>query len=487
MITRTKFYIYYIFLLSFMFLSCPALAVSAVSDTAPSGNYVKITVPANSHDARGIADEAVSPDDVEISDRAVSDDAEEIPSSVLSSAAKKIPDSIVSLSSGYVLVVDKKYQRIYVFHKDRIFTKVFEAPCSTGKHNGSKRQEGDKRTPDGIFFTTKVLRNPGPPEIYGSMAFPLDYPNLSDKRAGRNGSDIWIHGTTKSLLPQNSKGCVVLHDRDLKHLANFIHLNRTPVVISESVKWVPPNHVLAAKNELERILIAWNKAFMEKDFKKIDSLYMQGSEIKGKRREELYGKIRQMKFSDKHYATQPRDISILQDGVNAVIIFDQLYAVSENNFQGFYNKLILERSGGKWFVVDDATPPPRAAVSKLAKVEIEPGTTYTGVRGDIRDMVNRWLASWRSGDMKTYRECYASDFKSREMDIEAWIAHKTSVRETSRDIKISIDNLAVSAADDSASATFTQSYSSSKLKSKGRKTLELKKVGDEWKIYREIM
>jgi hypothetical protein len=36
-------------------------------------------------------------------------------------------------------------------------------------------------------------------------------------------------------------------------------------------------------------------------------------------------------------------------------------------------------------------------------------------------------------------------------------------------------------------AVFTQSYSSSILTDKGKKTLELKKINDEWKIYREIM
>jgi hypothetical protein len=34
---------------------------------------------------------------------------------------------------------------------------------------------------------------------------------------------------------------------------------------------------------------------------------------------------------------------------------------------------------------------------------------------------------------------------------------------------------------------FTQSYSSSILKDKGEKILELRKTSDEWKIYKEIM
>ncbi|MCX5849000.1 MAG: L,D-transpeptidase [Deltaproteobacteria bacterium] len=198
-------------------------------------------------------------------------------SSSIVPGAEKIPDSIVSLSSGYIVVVDKQYQKIYVFHKDETFSKVFEASCSTGKNPGSKQFAGDAKTPNGIFFVTRILHNPGPPEIYGSMAFPLDYPTISDKRAGKNGNNIWIHGTTKTLLPTQSKGCVVLHDSDLKRLANFIYFNKTPVIISEFLKWVPQNYVPPSKKELERILTSWNKAFIERDIKTIDSLYLRGS------------------------------------------------------------------------------------------------------------------------------------------------------------------------------------------------------------------
>jgi murein L,D-transpeptidase YafK len=83
---------------------------------------------------------------------------------------EKIPDSIVSLSAGFVLVVDKQYQKLYAFHKNGFFTKVLETPCSTGKNIGAKKLAGDARTPNGIFFATKIMRNPGPPEIYGSIA-----------------------------------------------------------------------------------------------------------------------------------------------------------------------------------------------------------------------------------------------------------------------------------------------------------------------------
>jgi len=408
-------------------------------------------------------------------------------SASISFGSEKIPDSIVSLSSGYVIVVDKQYQKIYIFHKNETFTKVFEALCSTGKNPGSKQVAGDARTPNGIFFVTKILLTPGPPEVYGSMAFPLDYPTISDKRAGRDGNNIWIHGTTKTLLPTQSKGCVVLYDSDLKRLANFIYFNKTPVIISESLKWVPQDHVSPSKNELERILTSWHKAFVEKDIKTIDSLYAQGSEIKGKRREDLNDKIKYLTNLNQHFILQPRDISILQENNNAVIIFDQIYEVNSNNsFQGFYNKLILEKINNKWYVTDDATPPP-ATNKNLAQVSTKQNETKSIHKEAVRNLVNKWVTSWKSGDMKTYRSCYASNFRSKEMNLSAWVSHKADVRQNSSNINIRIDNLQISADANTATAVFTQYYSSSILNSKSKKKLELRKISDEWKIYREII
>jgi ketosteroid isomerase-like protein len=413
-------------------------------------------------------------------------DTEIINVPIISSNSEKMPDSIVTLSSGYIIVVDKEYQKLYVFYKNGTFTKVFEASCSIGKNPGTKQVTGDAKTPNGIFFATKMLSNPGPPEIYGSMAFPLDYPTVSDKRAGRNGNNIWIHGTTKTLLPTQTNGCVALHDSDLKRLAQFIYFNKTPVIISESLKWVPKNYASPARDELERILKSWNKAFIGNDIKTIDSLYLQGSELKGKKREELCNKIKYSKDLNNHFILKPRDISILQQENNAVIIFDQIFAVNNNSFQGFYNKLFLEKINNKWYVVDDATMSPDNN-TRLSQVNNKQKDATSTSKEEVRNLVSKWLTSWQSGNMKTYRNCYTPSFQSQEMDLNDWVSHKTAVRRKSQNINIRLDNLHISVNENTATASFTQYYSSSILKSIGKKTLELKKTGNTWKIYKEIM
>lgn len=117
----------------------------------------------------------------------------------------------------------------------------------------------------------------------------------------------------------------------------------------------------------------------------------------------------------------------------------------------------------------------------------EQNATKSSPEKDVRILVNKWLAGWQSGDMETYRSCYAADFKSKRMDLNAWISYKTNIRQKHREISIRIDNFEISsdAGTSTAKAVFTQYYSSLILKDKVKKTLKLRKVNDEWKIYQE--
>ncbi len=421
--------------------------------------------------------------------------------SAISSRPENIPDSIISLSSGYVLVVDKQYQKIYAFKKNGAYSKVFESPCSTGKIQGAKQSTGDAKTPNGVFFATKMLLKPGAPEIYGTLAFPLDYPTLSDRRAGRNGTNIWIHGTTKPLSPLLSNGCVVLRDSDLHRLTDLIYFNKTPVIIQESINWISQNQIPSAKEELERILALWNRYSIDADMKSFDALYLPGAEVKGKKREELIRKFKSLKPLNNHFLLQPRDVSILRQENTAIIMFDQIVAVNtDNSFQGAYTKLALERLNNRWYIVDDVSVTPNTdkniarststttATTTAAVIPATPNKQIkTDMNGEVAALVAKWAASWKSGDMKSFRSCYAVNFKSKNMNLNDWVSHKNDVRKRSKNINVRVDNLRITVDSALATTSFTQYYSSSILKSKSSKKLELKKIDGEWKILRETI
>lgn len=134
-----------------------------------------------------------------------------------------------------------------------------------------------------------------------------------------------------------------------------------------------------------------------------------------------------------------------------------------------------------------AAPVAAAAVTGNPASSNEDKTTKSVPEEDIGNLVNQWLASWQSGDMKTYRSCYTTDFTSKRMDLNAWVSHKNKVHQKNKNISIRIENLKISpdAKTSTARAVFTQYYSSSILKDKVRKTLMLRAVNGEWKIFRE--
>jgi murein L,D-transpeptidase YafK len=411
------------------------------------------------------------------------------PPDVLSSNVQnleKIPDSIVTVSSGYVIAVDKKYQMLYVFKKNGVFSKVFEVKCSTGKNQGSKQATGDAKTPSGIFFATRILYNPGPPETYGTLAFPLDYPTITDKKSGRNGTNIWIHGTIKPIVPFQSNGCVVLNDKDIHALVKFTQLNKTPVIIAETIQWIPQNQTLPVKNELEKILASWTKGYIEGNINTIDTLYLKDHQIKGKKREQLVSRLSNIKNVSQHFILEPKDISILQQNNDAVIVFDQITDINkDNSFEGSFNKLALQKINNKWFIIDDvATPPaPQKAETQTA---LRPDSEAPANEA-VRKLITKWAEGWESGNMAAFRACYASNFHAQGMNLNAWVNHKVSIRERSKNINVRIDDLRISGNNNQSTATFTQHYSSNLLKSKGNKRLELRRINGGWKIYRETM
>jgi tetratricopeptide (TPR) repeat protein len=133
----------------------------------------------------------------------------------------------------------------------------------------------------------------------------------------------------------------------------------------------------------------------------------------------------------------------------------------------------------------DMSQPVAAAATEPAPTDVT--QTKSTPQDDVLIAVNKWLNSWRAGNMEAYRSCYDESFESKNMKLDEWITYKANVRDKSKNIKIGIENIKISVDGDTAKAVFTQKYSSSILKDKGQKTLELKKSGNDWKIYKEFM
>jgi len=176
--------------------------------------------------------------------------------------------NILSLPPGYrAIVVDKSRQTLFlvVSERDRGLKIERKTICATGEADGEKKVAGDMRTPEGIYFCTKILIPPWLGVKYGVCAFPLNYPNTIDRRHCRYGNGIWIHGIHEDRKVRSTQGCVVMQNDDLEFLARRIRLYTTPVVISGQVRFASKKSIGMEAEELFRFLNRWQNAWVTGD------------------------------------------------------------------------------------------------------------------------------------------------------------------------------------------------------------------------------
>lgn len=182
-----------------------------------------------------------------------------------------VPKYLLQMSSDqkYAVVADTDKSRLYIYQnvqgKARYLADYY---ISSGKNGSQKLKEGDQKTPLGVYFITANLPRAKLTDFYGSGAFPINYPNEWDKRHGRSGYGIWLHGTpsdTYSRPPRASDGCVVLANQDLDAVATTLQVGITPVLISNKVEWANPDEVIAQRNELAPHLENWRRDWESKN------------------------------------------------------------------------------------------------------------------------------------------------------------------------------------------------------------------------------
>ncbi len=160
--------------------------------------------------------------------------------------AGSLPENFLALSAwnSQAIAVDIGKSRLYVFDRNAAGQLQLQHDyyISIARLGAIKTNEGDLRTPLGPYFITSHLYPSQLPAFYGAGALPLNYPNPYDLRRGKSGSGIWLHGTPPqqySRPPQASEGCVVLTNPDFDALAQTVSLRSTPVVIAQSLRWLP--------------------------------------------------------------------------------------------------------------------------------------------------------------------------------------------------------------------------------------------------------
>ncbi len=279
-------------------------------------------------------------------------------------AQQRLPRQILKLGESveYAVLVEKSTHRLYVYQRqaNQPPKQVRNYYVSTGKKEGNKYVRGDLRTPEGVYFITSWIPEEKLPDKYGVGAFPLNYPNELDRRRGKTGYGIWLHGTESryySRPPLDSEGCMVLTNIDFKSLKKEMQPGATPVVIVEKVDWLTPDDWLRERARVLTDLERWRRDWESLDVDRYLSHYSDDFWSKGHNLKSWSQRKRRIAHDKSYQKIQLSDISLLaypETGMGkkdiVVVRLQQDYQSSNYNSE-VSKRLYLQRNNDNWKIM----------------------------------------------------------------------------------------------------------------------------------------
>lgn len=280
----------------------------------------------------------------------------------------RVPRYLLQLNPDqkYAFVVDASKYTLYVFENDNGTPRYVADYYTTIGRNGSEKiREGDKKTPLGVYHVTGKLlpeqlsRAYGTQSaLYGDGAFPINYPNEWDRRRGRNGHGIWLHGVpfdTYSRPPRASDGCVALTNEDLLTISKHVQVGLTPVIIAQGVEWADADSAKTTRDALQQSVENWRSDWESRDTDRYLRHYSKSFSA-GKQDFAAWAKQKRSINAGKSWIKVHVDhVSMFLYPGNenlAVVTFDQDYASSNVNNK-MRKRQYWQHENGTWRIVHE--------------------------------------------------------------------------------------------------------------------------------------
>jgi murein L,D-transpeptidase YafK len=439
---------------------------------------------------------------------------------------KGIPENIVYLPpNNVVLVVDKSLQTLFVYKTDinGNLSLYRYYPSTTGQNFGEKNASGDKKTPRGIYFFTRFQNRYqlGNNPTYGEGAFVTDYPNLIDRILKKDGYGIWLHGSdieNRAMKPFQTQGCVVVENRKIQELKNFIKLKQTPIIIEDKVSFGKPRNDI--KNTIMERLNLWKTSWEKKDIRTFFSLYDKdfryGKNLRGTLRTFIPSKKRKILRKRKiEVSISDLKILYLKDGYKdkdlVITHFLQFYrgdsyrdygikkiywVGKNNNFNIIGEEFIkLKTPKKKIPVLLVSNQPKKKYISKETKKVSKPVKVASykvkkvpkvSASTTIDRFLKNWEYAWEKKKVKKFVSYYCDDFRWRKGGKTKWVQYKKKTILNKKYIKLDIKILKKRKLSSSKyEVIFKQKYISDRFQSTVNKKVILKRVKNNFCIYRE--
>jgi len=394
-----------------------------------------------------------------------------------------IPDPFLYLSPhnpGQALLVEKASQKAYLYRSTDLAHPFRTYPCSTGERTGPKSARNDKRTPEGIYYVTNSFKEQELASRYGVRAFPIDYPNPMDRELGRMGYGIWIHGANEPLKPRDTNGCVVFRNEDILDLSRYIHEGQTPIIITQKINFVEEERLQREGAELKRLVIEWLKSWKESRVEGYMSFY--GKDFVSQGKDWHQWRAHKKRLSEKYGGIDIRidGLQILRENGVVLARFMQTYR-ADRFFSNGVKRLYLMKKSPEWKITYEFFT---KKTELAAKVSAEVARKREAP--SIERFITGWQEAWQEKDLEGYMAAYAEDFFSGGLDRDGWRRHKAELNGKYRRIRVEVRDLRIKLiSSERAIVHFDQEYSSDRHYDYGRKTLQIVKRDERWRIKSE--
>lgn len=381
-----------------------------------------------------------------------------------------------------LLVVDKKNQIFFVFSGKNPMHKEYSWQCTTGQAHGDKLVEGDLKTPEGIYFLERRLTKNLPYDLYGELAFTLNYPNPVDRINNKTGHSIWIHGRGKEVVPYDTEGCVAMDMERMLKLEKLVTLRNTPVIITENVTWETNGQDSEQSHKIIEQSIQWAMDWQirsDRYFEHYDpAMYPKSTgqcfECFKADRKKLFNQYSWMDV----YIEQPK---VLEGPNYFVSYFNQVFYAP-----GFYSVGVkrlywkTDESGDFKIVGKEWRSLPDDLLEQR----------YLAARTkELHEVIFKWVEARLAADIQKYASFYYKDAIQDDLrGINSIVDRKKQDvwGKGSLPTEIELKNITVSRVDQGFEVKFVQNYSNASGYSDCRfKTLVLAPFGSDWLIKAE--
>jgi len=197
--------------------------------------------------------------------------------------------------------------------------------------------------------------------IYGTLAYPTDYPNFWDRNLGRGGYGIWMHGIDKPLVDYDSNGCIELENADIARLEDILKLFDTPMITYETLALAPVEELKREGRAVRGFLEEWRLAWSGKDHAAYRAKYAPefvNSDNRGfaawmTHKENVARNYRVIKV-------ELKDVRVYRHRDVVAVVFEQDYQGDQRFHSVGIKRLYLRPEGGGYKIVgEEFRPRPR--------------------------------------------------------------------------------------------------------------------------------